>query len=309
MLPPPPRKETPHDPPCRRMSTIPGFTTCAAPDPITRKPARPLPAHACDCHAHVVGAPPYADGITRIPPQQSTDAYLTMLDLLGFDRGVLVQLSVHGTDNGAMLDALRAEPDRLRGVAVIAPDISDGDLDVLASSGVRGVRYNLNSPGGPGLAGLDAAAARIAPLGWHVQVFADADRLAEIGPRLAALPCPVVFDHMGLLPPDGYATHPAWAMMTQLLRDGRAWVKLSAPYRIAGDAAPLARAFIAAAPERLVWGTDWPHTWASPMPDTVGLLDTFDVWCDGDEALRQRILVDNPAALYGFAAATSAGTG
>lgn len=280
---------------------------CQGPDPFVRPPAFPVPANACDCHAHVIGDGfPMVANRSYTPPAAPEAAYLAMLDSLGMRRGVLVQISIYGTDNRCMLESLKRHPDRLRGVAVLAPDVTDAELAELHGAGVRGVRINVLFGGGVGLETMERLAARIAPLGWHIQLLLDARALPEIGPVIERLPTEVVIDHMGHMPVTAGMAHPGFQWMLRLLQAGRAWVKLSGAYRISGkstpfhDTAAFAQALLAAAPDRCVWGSDWPHVSVDgPMFNTGDLLDLLPLWVP-DEAQRTRVLVDNPARLYGF---------
>ena len=231
-------------------------------------------------------------------------AYHHLLDTLGLERGVLVQPSVYGADNAAMLDAMAASGGRLRGVVVVPSTVGDAELERMHALGVRGVRYNAMA-GEALYQGMEDMARRIAPLGWHVQTYAPLKLLAKVAPRLGALPVPVVIDHLGQ-PDEGVpVSSPEFQTVLGLVRDG-AWVKLSGAYRVSnapppyGLAAAYARAFIAAAPDRCVWASDWPHPGytAQPMPNDGTLLGLLDSWAE-KPALRNRILVDNPARLYG----------
>jgi predicted TIM-barrel fold metal-dependent hydrolase/DNA-binding FadR family transcriptional regulator len=279
-------------------------------DPNPRPPRRlSVPPGAVDCHAHVFGPyaeHPLAEPRSYTPPEASLDAYLAMLDALGIARGVLVQPSVHGTDNRAMLAALRRAPGRLRGVAVIDADATDAELRALHEAGVRGVRANLLFAGGIGLAAAEALAHRIAPLGWHLQLLLPVGDMPDFADRLAALPVPIVVDHMGHTPPAAVSGNAGFAGLLRLVAEGRAWVKLSGAYRVTadgppfGDVGPIARALVAANPGRCLFATDWPHpAIAWPMPNDGDLLDLLADWVP-DAATRRRILCDNPAELYGF---------
>ncbi|MGE3647520.1 MAG: amidohydrolase [Reyranellaceae bacterium] len=225
---------------------------------------------------------------------------------MGLTHGVLVQISVHGTDNGLMVETLRDHPKRLRGVAVCAPDVPDAELQMLDEAGVRGLRFNVTTGGGIGFEALEVLAARVAPMGWHIQLLTTPERLVEVAPRLPALPVDVVIDHMAYIKaPDGVA-NPAYQVMLDLLKTGRTWVKISGAYRNSlqdhewSDTDDVAMGLIAARPDRLVWGTDWPHTHrAKVMFHTGETLETLGRWMP-DAALRKRVLVDNPAKLYGF---------
>lgn len=291
---------------------------CQGPNPFVSPPGFAIPAHACDTHAHVIGhviGPadrfPMVASRSYTPPPAPESAYLGMLDSLHMARGVLVQISVYGTDNRCMIQSLKAHPDRLRGVAVVAPDVSDAELEALHAAGVRGIRINVLFGGGVAIDEMERLAARVAPLGWHIQLLIDARNLPELGPRMMKLPVEVVFDHMGHMPVSSGIAHPGFQWMLRLLNEGKAWVKLSGAYRISEAGAPFhdtidfARALVAAVPERCVWGSDWPHVSVEgPMFNTGALLDLLPLWVP-EEAVRNRILVDNAARLYGFATATA----
>ncbi|MCZ7658589.1 MAG: amidohydrolase family protein [Xanthobacteraceae bacterium] len=285
---------------------------CQRPNPVVSPPRFAIPANACDTHAHVIGA---TDRFALVanrsytPPPAPETAYLGMLDSLRMARGVLVQISVYGTDNRCMVETLRAHPDRLRGVAVVAPEVADAELEALHAAQVRGIRINVLFGGGVALDAMERLAARVAPLGWHIQLLIDARNLPELGPRIARLPAEVVVDHMGHVPVSAGVAHPGFQWLLRLMRDGRAWTKLSGAYRVSqtgapfDDTLPFAQALVAAAPERCVWGSDWPHVAVErPMFDTGALLELLPLWVP-DPALRARVLVDNPARLYGFATA------
>lgn len=283
---------------------------CPPPLAEMHRPSFAVPPGACDTHAHVIG-----DGVkypfvaTRgyTPPPASEADYIRMLDGLGMDRGVLVQVSVHGTDNSLMLETMRKHPGRLRGITVSAPDVSDAELKAMNEAGVRGLRLNVAIGGGIGFDALEPLARRIAPMGWHLQFLTTAARMAEVAPRLPGLPVDVVIDHMAYVRPDeGGVNNPAFKALLKLLEGGRTWVKISGAYRNSSqqsgftDVDPIARALIAARPDRLVWGSDWPHVhFDKPMMPTPSTLDILGRWT-GDAGMLKRILVDNPAALYQF---------
>jgi 2-pyrone-4,6-dicarboxylate lactonase len=275
-----------------------------------------MPADACDCHAHVFGPYarfPLADDRSYTPPESPPARFIRHLDTLGFSRGVLVTASVYGTDNASLLDALVAYPERLRGVAVIAADITEQALDRLAEAGVRAARFNLFRQdghaiyrNGSGLGALRSLAPRLAARGLHAQIWIHAPDLPELEPTLRDLPIGVVIDHMGRMSAARGFDDPGFQCLLKMLADGIAWTKLSgadrasvtgAPY---DDAAPLARAILRANPERVVWGSDWPHVnYYDQTPDDAVLLAQLGQWLP-DEKDRARILVDNPAKLYGF---------
>lgn len=282
--------------------------TCAPANTRTNPPRRRAPLGACDSHFHIFGPYdrfPLSASRPYTPPPALVPHYLDMANTLGLTRRVIVQASVYGTDNAVTLDAV-AQLGRADSRAIVVVE-DDAPLQAMADAGAVGVRFNAVSGNGAPLEQLEALARRIAPLGWHIQLFLKAEALVELAPRLAGLPVPVVLDHMaGARAADG-ASSPAMDAACRLLDTGRAWVKLCG-YRASrppyDDLAPLARRFLAAAPERCVWGTDWPHTqFPTPeqMLDDGMLLDWLDDWLP-DEATRQRVLVDNPAKLYDFPA-------
>jgi 2-pyrone-4,6-dicarboxylate lactonase len=278
---------------------------CPAPDAQPGPPARyAMPAGAVDAHAHVIGPPPYNPERGYTPGVHPVDEYLGVLDACGLAAGVLVQPTVHGDDNAVLLAALRAHPRRLRGVAVVPPTASDREIAALKDAGVVGLRLVAAASGGMGLAGLDRYEAVCREAGWHLQFMVNGDRLGPVAAQLRALRVPVVIDHLGYFPahlgPDSAAGRDILSLL-----DAGAWLKLSGAFRVASeadhsDSVPLAQAFIAAAPDRCVWGSDWPHVnfWKA-MPRMGALLDLLAQWAP-DAAQRNRILVDNPRRLYRF---------
>lgn len=289
---------------------------CAPPDFDPRPPQEPLPAGACDCHAHICGpaaAFPYASDRVYTPPDAALPQYLQLLRTLGVTRAVLVQPSVYGTDNSAMLAALREVGGGLRAVAVADPSVRDEELRSWHEAGVRGLRLNLvdrheNRNAVPTEA-VRALANRIAPLGWHLEFLVNLDEAEGFGGALRDLPTPVVLGHFGY-PRGGAAgweNRDAFGELLRLLDSDRCWVKLTGPYRISGapdlpygDVDAVARELVRAAPERLLWGTDWPHVMMKkPMPNDGPLCDLLERWLP-DGAVRSRVLRDNPATFYGF---------
>jgi predicted TIM-barrel fold metal-dependent hydrolase len=275
----------------------------------TRKPSLVVPQGACDCHAHVVGDPakfPFTPHRSFTPHPASYDEYAAVLGTLGIERRVIVQPSFYGFDNSCTLSAVAASGlDRARGVAMIDPATDGKAIRALDHQGIRGARFITAVKGGGSLDQLRDVAQLIAPLGWHLQLYIAADAWRELAPTIAQLPVDVVMDHMAHVEADTPADDPSFQAILRLLDAGRCWVKLCG-YRnsVAGhpyaDVAPLARRFIAHAPERCLWGTDWPHTNVKDyVPDDGDLLDLLRDWAP-DAAVRNRILVSNPAALYGF---------
>ena len=286
-----------------------GNDLCLVPDPHPTGPTRyRVPEGAIDTHAHVIGAPPgypYVPDRSYTPHAASAQTYLAMLDATGMAKGVLVQVSVHGTDNRLLVETLRAHPERLRGIAVIPLGLPDRDLAELSEAGVRGLRLNVLFGGGVGLDRLDDYGALAREMGWHLQFLLDARDLAENAPRIARLPVPVVVDHMGHMPTLAGVDHPGFQALLGLVRDG-GWIKMSGAFRTSvegppyRDTIPYARALNAAAPDRCIWGSDWPHvSQYERAPKTGELLDLLGEWVP-DEERRRMLFVDNPRRLYGF---------
>ncbi len=287
---------------------------CPGPDPDPRRPAMAMPPGACDTHAHVFQAARYPYQATRAytPPDNGVDRLLALHDALGLARGVVVQASVHGTDNRAVLDAAAAHPDRLRAIVSVAEDVTEAEILRMHAHGARGIRVNLVDRGGMPFRCLDAlvrVADAIRPLGWHVELLVHVEqRVAELASLARAMRLPVSIGHVGYVKAArGGAAHPGFAEFLAMLRDGLFWVKLTGLYRISAEPAfpyadthGMARQVIEAAPGRVVWGTDWPHVHHyGAMPNDGDMLGLLAEWVP-DAALRARILADNPAALYGF---------
>jgi 2-pyrone-4,6-dicarboxylate lactonase len=278
------------------------------PHPRPSPPRLAMPAGAWDCHCHVFGPAdryPYWPDRSYTPPPAPLSRYLALLDLLGVTRGVLVQPSVYGTDNRMLVDSLKASPRRLRGVAVIDPTIGSRELEAMHAAGVRGVRVNLLFRGGVSFAAAEAIADRIRPLGWHIQFLLDISQTPGLRQAVKRLRLPAVIDHMGHFPASQGTAAPAFRELLAMLAAGETWVKLSAPYLFTrqpgmpyADVTPIARELVKTAPDRCVWGTDWPHPANKlAMPDDGPLTDLLREWVT-DEALRRRILVENPKSLY-----------
>ncbi|SIQ15097.1 amidohydrolase family protein [Marinobacterium stanieri] len=286
---------------------------CDAADPFPRAPAFTIPPGACDTHAHVFGTEriyPYTPNRTYTPPDAPVGAYRHLHERLGIARGVLVQPSVYGTDNRLQMDALaylRGQGLAYKGVAVVDADARETELDQLEAGGHCGVRMNLLFKGGIQWRDVEVLAQRLATRNWHLQFLIDVSEFEDLESRIRALPVPVVVDHMGHMDCRKGLEHPGFQALLNLLRDEQVWVKLSGAYRITAEQQPpytdvdlFAQALVEANPNRCVWGSDWPHPHFSiPMPNDGDLLDLLARWVP-DEAVRNRILVDNPAALYGF---------
>lgn len=284
-----------------------------------------IPAGACDCHVHVFGAAnefPFVAARGYTPPPASADELLTLQNALGLSRVVIVQPSVYGADNTCTLDGMRRlGRERARGVAVIDGNTTDAALKDMHEAGIRGVRVNLETGGvsDPAISrrNFNAAIKRVASLGWHVQVYTRLSVVEAVHDDVLKSAVPIVFDHFGGAQAADGVEQPGFAALLALVRAGKAYVKVSGHYRSSAkapafdDVAPLARALIAANPDRIVWGTDWPHPHhADPGKELAELTPSFDIddglalaqlprWAP-TAATRRKILVDNPARLYDF---------
>ncbi|MFZ9439368.1 MAG: amidohydrolase family protein [Hylemonella sp.] len=286
---------------------------CAAPDFAPRQPQLNVPAGSCDCHAHILGPAarfPYSDERVYTPPDCLLADYRAMLTALGLARAVLVQPSVYGSDNRVLLNALDAMQGAWRGVAVVEPDVSASALQEMHAAGVRGVRVNVvdvqSNKGVLPLKQLRGLAERIAPLGWHMEFLLHVHEFPRLDQQLAGFPVDVVFGHLGYLPTQLGIGDAGFQALLRLLQAGRAWVKLTGPYRLSGsklpyaDVAPFAHALLDAAPRQIVWGSDWPHVMVKgAMPNDGDLMDILSTWIP-DPSIRHQVLVSNPERLYGF---------
>jgi D-galactarolactone isomerase len=273
------------------------------------QPRFPVPPKATDSHHHIYDARYPVDASAQLQPPDATVAdYRALQRRLGVERHVVVQPSTYGTDNRCLLDALSQFGKTARGIATVPVTVTDGELAGLHDMGVRGLRFNLEYLVDVTVSMMSPLSKRIEPLGWHIQVNATAAQLLAHRQLLANLSSPLVIDHMGQIPqPDG-TEHAAFRMVEALLAGGRTWVKLSGPYLasktgapVYADAGTVALRLARLAPDRMLWGTDWPHPTqaADNKPDAAHLLDDLALWIP-DESTRHRILVENPARLYGF---------
>jgi predicted TIM-barrel fold metal-dependent hydrolase len=252
---------------------------------------------------------PFSPARRYTPPDAGIDDFQLLQQRLGLSRAVLVQASCHGTDNAALLDALHRGEGRYAGVAMIDDATSDAELDRLHAAGVRGTRVNFvaHLGGAPDTLGFQRTVQRVAPRGWHLVLHFDAVDLPTYGDLLDRMPCPYVIDHMARVDATAGLDQEPFQALLQLLSDDRCWVKVSGAERLTvgggppyDDVVPFARALIAAAPDRVLWGTDWPHPNVRHIPDDGDLVDLLVDFAP-DEAVRKRILVDNPRRLYDLA--------
>lgn len=293
------------------------------------QPATPvnfdIPAGACDCHTHIHPDPtkfPFFEGRVYTPELASPEEMTALHKALRMERVVIVTPSIYGPDNSPTLFGMKARGATARGVAVIDDKTPDADLDAMDQAGIRGIRLNLATGGtsdpNVGRARLQAGIERVKARGWHIQMFTSLPMISAVKDIVAASPVPLVFDHFGGAQADLGPEQPGFADLVELVRSGKAYVKISGAYRASKlgpdfpDVAPLARALVAANADRIVWGTDWPHPDSVTPPgkkpsdvtplyqiDDGRLLNQLAVWAQ-DAAIRKKILVDNPAKLYGF---------
>ena len=275
----------------------------------TEAPKLKAPPNACDCHMHIYNSRfPVAPNAKLRPPDATVDAYRLFQKRIGTTRNVVVTPSTYGTDNSCTLDAMAKLGPTARGVAVVDTSVTDTELKRLNGLGIRGIRFNLVQSGATTIDMLEPLSKRVNDLGWHVQIHMLSKQIVEAADLLQRLPSPIVFDHMARMSEPAGVNDPAFALVMRWLDGGRTWVKLSGAYMDTkvgppsyADVSKVARAYVKAAPEQLVWGSDWPHPTekADSKPDDAVLFDLMADWAP-DEKIRNRILVDNPAALYGF---------
>ena len=284
-----------------------------------------VPAHATDCHTHIHGDPakfPFFAGRVYTPEPASPEEMTALHKALHIERVVIVTPSVYGPDNSATLFGIKARGSTARGVAVIDDKTPEADIDAMNAAGFRGIRLNLATGGtsdpNVGRQRVQATIDRIKARGWHVQMFTSLAMISAIKDLVAASPVPVVFDHFGGAVAELGPAQPGFAELLELVRSGKAYVKISGAYRASKlapdypDVVPLAKALIAANSDRIIWGSDWPHPNSTALPgktvadvtplfqiDDGRLFNQLPAWAP-DEAIRQKILVDNPARLYGF---------
>jgi D-galactarolactone isomerase len=277
---------------------------------IPRRPRLVPPAGACDTHMHVYDAAvPSAPGGPPLPGHFPVEAYRAMRSRLGLERVIVVQPNAYQDDNRVTLEAIRALGAGARGVGVVKPGVSDAEIERLAQGGIVAQRIFHLPNGAVSLAQMDEVMARVHPFGWHANIQLDGRELPQYEAQIARLPGNFVIDHTGKYLEPVAPDHAAFEALLRLVDTGRCWVKLAAPYETSRTGAPgyedvarLAKALARHAPERMLWASNWPHPSAPPdaVPDDADLLDLLLDWAPG-EAARRKILVDNPAALYGFA--------
>ncbi len=287
--------------------------TCMPPDPNTRVPRFNVPAEACDAHCHIFGPAhlfPYHESSSYIPPDAGKDRLKNLHNILGIERAVIIQASCNGPDNRAMLDAIASSDGAYRGVCLGSKDFSDNDFIDLNTGGVRGIRFNFvaHLGGAPDLAEMKEILDRVIGLdmGWHLVIHVDAEDIVTYETFFSQFEMPIIVDHMGRIPTQHGLDQPAFQILLDFMQRDNWWVKICGAERISAsgppfhDAIPYAQALVQAAPDRILWGTDFPHpNIKTHMPNDGDLVDLIPLIAD-DATLQQKILVDNPARLYGF---------
>lgn len=283
----------------------------AAPDPNTRKPKFRPPPNACDAHCHIFGPGakfPFDAKASYHPPDAPFEALQKLHNILGFERAVIVHASCHGADMRVTLDAIARAKGKYRGTAIIDETYTEKDFERMHEGGIRAVRFNFvkHLGGRPDLAFFQRTIEKIRPLGWHLILHLDAEDLVEFDALFRKLPIPMVIDHMGRVKASAGLEQKPFKVLLEWIKNERFWVKVCGPERVSSmgppftDALPFARALIEAAPERILWGTDWPHpNVGRDMPNDGDLVDLFAQMAPEPE-LQRKILVENPARLYGF---------
>ena len=275
----------------------------------TESPKLKAPANACDCHMHIYDAKYPTDPKATLKPADALVAdYKLLQKRIGTSRNVVVTPSTYGTDNRVTLDAIAQIGPTARGVAVVDATVTDAELKRLNGLGIRGIRFNLVQAGATTAEMIEPLSRRVNDLGWHIQIHMKGEQIAGIEDLLLRVPSPIVFDHLGRLAQPNALDNPGFKTISKLIDKGRTWVKLSGAYQDTkvgpptySDTVAVARAYIKAAPERMVWASDWPHPTEKDKPDDAVLFDLLTEWAP-EEEMRTRILVQNPATLYGFPA-------
>ncbi len=278
-----------------------------APLPVVSVPSHVAPRGAVDCHHHVYDSRfATIPGAAYRPPDATAQDYRAFRETLGLARSVVVQPSVYGVDNRCTFDAVAQLGDTARAIVLITGDETRDELEAMARAGAVGVRLQAVGQSRGAFDRLEWLATRVVEMDWHLQLHLDADLIVAAAPRLRALKSRLVFDHFGRIPLAEGVKHPAFQVLADLVADGNTWVKLSAGYHFSklgppryADVGMLTQAFLRLGPERMLWGTDWPHPTEASKPDSAVLLDRFSEWA-GDEATRTRVLVRNPESVYRF---------
>lgn len=290
---------------------VTGKKSCMPPDPDTKTPSFVPPAGACDSHCHVFGPHeqfPYHESSTYHPPDGSKDDLARLHQKLGIERAVIVQASCHGPDNSAMMDAIASAPDKYRGVCIANDSFTDEEFADLDAGGVRGIRFNFvtHLGGTPDLEMMARVLRRVKPLGWHLVIHVNAEDIIAFEEFFLQFDMDIIVDHMGRVPTSAGVHQQAFQILKKFVQRENWWVKICGSERISAagppfyDAVPYAQELVEICPDRILWGTDWPHpNIKKHMPNDADLLDLVPLLAR-DETLQKKILVDNPARLYGF---------
>jgi predicted TIM-barrel fold metal-dependent hydrolase len=286
---------------------------CQAPEPVTRSPNFVLPKNSTDCHLHICGPDqtyPYIPKRIYTPPDALLSTYTTLMNILGLERAVIVQPSVYGTDNQLLLDTLASNPLNFRGVAVVKDNISDHEIEKMHLAGVRGLRCNIvdlaDNKGVLPLTTLNLLAKKIMAYGWHIELLMHVNEFPNLADSFKDFAVPIVLGHYGYQKTSININDKGFQNLLALMRDGKAWVKLTGLYRISESGYPFsdverfATPLMEANPNQLVWGSDWPHVMVkNKMPNDTDMLNIVGSWIN-DQQLRQKIFVTNPKCLYDF---------
>jgi len=275
-------------------------------------PVIKVPNNACDCHHHIYDPVrfPYVPNDVRNQPPAMVDAYRLLQKKLGLTRNIIIQPSAYGVDNACTLDALHQMGTNARAVVVVSPKITDEELSRMHNLGARGIRFNIATGAGGDREAIMSLSERVNKFGWHVHFWMEANDTVKMESFLNQLPSQIVFDHRGHLPQPEGINHPAFQTICNLISKGKTWVKLSGLYQDSkvgeptyADTVKVGQAFVKFAPERMLWGSDWPYpsifSEHKPWPDDANMLNLL-VQQAPDVSVQQKILVDNPSILYGF---------
>jgi 2-pyrone-4,6-dicarboxylate lactonase len=281
------------------------------PDPDTKTPAFKAPAGAVDTHCHIFGPQskyPYVANRPYTPPEAPLEVFRALHQKIGIERAVIVNATTHGTDHRVVVDAIAQSGGKYRGIVNIDDTISDKELEALEAAGIRGCRFVFLARlgGKPDFSRVKRAADRVRNLNWHIDLYPEAVMLEALAPEMRALPTPYVIDHMGGIKAAQGLDQPAFKALLALAKeDEKCWIKITGPERMSAtgapflDTVPFAQKLIEAAPDRVIWGTDWPHPNVPVMPNDGDLVDLIPRFAP-DETQRRKLLVDNPARLFRF---------
>ncbi|NVO12914.1 MAG: amidohydrolase family protein [Rhodoplanes sp.] len=291
--------------PTAKAPAVPG------PVPDTRKPVFRMPAGAVDTHMHIYGPIskyPYSEDRSYTPPEATVESFRKLQGILGVQRAVIVNATIYGTNNRIVTDAIAGSNNAYRGIATIDDKLSDRELEALDKAGIRGCRFTFLSRlrNAPDTSVFDRVIDQIKGLGWHVDIYLEADKLDMFAPRLRKLPIPYVIDHMGAIKVADGLEAPGFKALVELFKtDEKCWMKITGPERATAagapftDVVPFARKLVETAPDRVLWGTDWPHPNVKFMPNEGDQVDLIPLYAP-DPAVQRKLLVENPQKLFKF---------